>query len=411
MARRLLAFLLLVAAPATARASGFVLYEQSASALGRGAAVSASTDEPAAAFYNPATLVFAARWGVSASGMLVRFGSRFSPSDGGAGTDSLGRSYLVPARYAHAAVAERVRLALAIDVPFALAVAWPPDWSGARFATECKLYALSFNPSLAYRLTDRLSVAAGVSAVRGSVAIATGLPPAVGTGTVDLQGSAWGVGANLALLVRLLPDRLHVSATYRSRVRLALSGHARFSPEYPATGAVYQGARATVTWPDVIVVGVMVRPLPALELGAEAGPTLWSTFDRLAIDFAQPNMRMSPIERGQHNPWSARLGVQWWTPRRALALRAGLTFDQSSAAPATLAPSGPDSERLGFCVGAGYRVGRVGVDLGYMFAHFLDATATPPPVRSDGYDPAQSPAGVYRSAAHQLALTVSVRGQ
>jgi long-chain fatty acid transport protein len=411
VARRLLAFLLFVAAPATARASGFVLYEQSASALGRGAAVSASTDEPAAAFYNPATLVFAARWGVSASGMLVRFGSRFSPSDGGAGTDSLGRSYLVPALYAHAAVAERVRLALAIDVPFALAVAWPPDWSGARFATECKLSALSFNPSLAVRLTDRLSVAAGVSAVRGSVAITTGLPLAVGAGSVDLQGSAWGVGANLALLLRLLPDRLNISATYRSRVRLALSGRAQFSPEYPDAGAVEQGARSTVTWPDLIVVGVMVRPLPALELGAEAGPTLWSTFDRLAIDFAQPNMRVSPIQRGQHNPWSARAGAEWWTPRRAWALRAGLTFDQSSAAPATLAPSGPDSERLGFCAGAGYRAGRWGVDLGYMFVHFFDATAAPPPVRTDGYDPAQSPAGVYRSAAHQLALTVSVRGQ
>ena len=126
MARRLIAFLLLIAAPATAQASGFVLYEQSASALGRGSAVSASTDEPAAAFYNPATLAFAAPWGASTSGMLVRFGSRFSPSDGGADTDSLGQSYLVPALYAHAAVAERVRLALAINVPFALAVAGRP---------------------------------------------------------------------------------------------------------------------------------------------------------------------------------------------------------------------------------------------------------------------------------------------
>jgi long-chain fatty acid transport protein len=411
VARRVLAFFLLVAAPATAQASGFALYEQSASALGRGAAVSASTDEPAAAFYNPAALVFVAGWRVSASGMLVRFGSRFSPSPGGADTDSLGRSYLVPALYAHVAVAERVRLALAVNVPFALAVAWPPDWAGARFATAAKLWALSLNPSLAYRLTDRLSVAAGLSAVRGSVAITTGLPAAVGTGIVDLQGSAWGVGANFALLLRLLPDRLHVSATYRSRVRLALSGRAQFSPENPSTGAVNQGARSTVTWPDIIVVGVMLRPLPALELGAEAGPTLWSTFDRLAIDFEQPNMRVAPIERGRRNPWSARLGGQWWTLRETLALRAGLTFDQSSAAPASLAPSGPDSERLGFCLGAGYRLGRVTLDLGYMFAHFLDSTAAPPPVRADGYDPAQSPAGVYRSSAHQLALTVSVRSQ
>jgi hypothetical protein len=93
------------------------------------------------------------------------------------------------------------------------------------------------------------------------------------------------------------------------------------------TGGAALGT-AMAVWLGPRLANVTVRPLPALEIGAEAGPTLWSTFDRLAIDFAQPTMRVSPIERGQHNPWSARLGTEWRTLRRALALRAGLTFDQ-----------------------------------------------------------------------------------
>jgi hypothetical protein len=59
-------------------------------------------------------------------------------------------------------------------------------------------------------------------------------------------------------------------------------------------------------------------------------------------------------------------------------------------------------------LGVGARVGRVGVDLGAMRAHYLEARANPPPLRSDGFDPAQSLPGRYRSAVNQLALTVSV---
>jgi len=216
------------------------------------------------------------------------------------------------------------------------------------------------------------------------------------------------VGANLGVLVRVLPDRLHLGATYRSRVRLKFDGQAHFTPEIPAMGAVTQSARSTITLPDLIVLGVSVRPWPRLDVGAEVSQTRWSTFNRLAVEFDQPNVTLSPVDRGRHNPLGARLGAQYSLSRIALALRAGLSFNQTSVSSTTIAPSGPDANRLGFCLGVGTRVGRVGVDLGYMRAEYLAARADPPPLRSDGFDPAQSPAGQYRSAVHQLALSLSV---
>jgi long-chain fatty acid transport protein len=403
----LLAGLALTVWPGVSWASGFLLYEQSASALGRGSAVVASEDEPAAAWFNPAALPFGPRAGVALSGMLLRPETRFQGDDG-VTTNSLGHTWALPALYAHAAVAPRVHLGLAINVPFGLAVAWPKDWPGSHFAVNTKISVVEINPSVAVRLHDRVALAAGVRAGRGSVSMSARLPAIMNDALAELDGTTWGVGANLGVLVRVLPERLHLAATYRSRVRLKFDGQARFSPEIPEMGAVTQGAHSTITLPDLIVFGLLFRPWPRLDLAAEVSQTRWSTFNRLAVEFDQPSVNLSPVDRGRHNPLSVRLGAQHSLSRIALDLRAGFSFDQTSVASSTIAPSGPDGNRLGFCLGLGTRVGRLGLDLGYMRAQYLEAEASPPPLRSDGFDPAQSPAGRYRSAVHQVALTLSV---
>jgi long-chain fatty acid transport protein len=403
----LLACLALLAWPGAAYASGFQLYEQSASALGRGSAVVASEDEPAAAWFNPAALSFGPRAGAALSGMLLRPETRFS-SDDGVTSHARRRTRAVPGLYGHVAVTSRVHLGLAVNVPFGLALAWPQDWPGSHFAVNTKIAVLEINPSVAVRLHERIALAAGVRAVRGTVGMSARLPAIMNDALTELDGSDWGVGANLGVLVRLLPDRLHLGATYRSRVRLNFHGQAHFTPEIPEMGAVTQGTRSTITLPDVIVLGVLVRPWPRVDLSAEVSQTRWSTFNRLAVEFDHPSVNLSPVDRGEHNPLSLRLGAQVALPRVALTLRTGFSFDQTSVTPETIAPSGPDAHRLGFCLGVGTRVGRVGVDLGYMRAQYLEARANPPPLRSDGFDPAQSPAGRYQSAVNQLALTVSV---
>jgi long-chain fatty acid transport protein len=392
--------------PALAQASGFALTEQSASAVGRAGAVVASPQEPAAAWYNPAALAFMPETGVAVGGLLYVPSSRFEPAVG-ASVDSAQTLHLVPALYASHRVTDRLSVGLAINVPFALQIDWPRGWVGERWGLSTRLWALQINPSLAWRLGQSWSVAAGVSAVRGSVDIVTGLLPEMGEGQVNLTGQAWGWGANLAALWQ---PRFTVSAavTYRRRVRLAFDGRATFSPEKPDFGAVDQGASAVITLPDLIVAGAQWRVRRDLTAAAEVGCTLWSTFDRLAIDFEQPSMRVAAVERGQHNPWSARAGVEWNAPF-ALVVRAGGSFDQSSATGQTLSPAGPDSQRIAAAAGVGYRLGGWGVDTGYMLAIFRPATATPPPVRADGYDASQSPAGTYRSRAHIAGLTVSWR--
>jgi long-chain fatty acid transport protein len=396
---RPLALLAVLAVPSAARASGFLLYEQSASAMAKGSAVVAATHDPSAAWFNPAAVTDLPSWGLSLSGALVWPQTRFSPAAGGGDTRAQSHTSVVPGLFAHGAVTDRVRLSLAVLAPFGLFVRWPEGWPGAEQSLETDLKVLAVNPSLAVRLGHRWSVAAGASPIRGLVKLAIGLP-APSIGRVDLDGDGWGFQANLAVLYKALPDRLHLGLTYRSRTRLAFKGDADFSGVAPGLQSTLfdQHVKATITLPDVFAGGVTWRPLPRLELDAEIDWVLWSTFKELYIDFEDPGTPFDrAIKRSSVKPLTGRLGVEWSWPALGLAARAGASYDQSASRRDTLAPSAPDANRLGLATGFGWQRGRFTVDVAYLFALFLPAEAAGPSAR---------PEGTYHTHAQVLALSL-----
>jgi long-chain fatty acid transport protein len=391
---------LVVLTPSAARASGFLLYEQSAPALGKGSAVVASTQDPSAAWFNPAAISLLPKYGASVSTAAVWPSTRFSPAAGGEETRTQSSPHLVPSLFLHGALTDRVGAGLAVLAPFGLFVEWPDDWVGGEQSLKTDLKVLAVNPSVSVRLHERLSVAAGGSLMRGQVALALGLPPLTG-GRADMEGGAWGYGFNLAVLYRPMPERLAVGATYRTRTRLAFTGDATFSGAKPGFEDILknQPVSATITLPDAFSLGAMFRPHPRLELDAQIDWVLWSTFKELYIDFSNGGTPDRRITRSSVQPFTGRLGGEWRWPDLGLAARAGASFDQSASRKDTLAPSAPDANRLSLCAGAGYRRGRFTVDVGYLYAHFLAAEAAGPNAH---------PEGTYRTRAHVLAITVGV---
>jgi long-chain fatty acid transport protein len=399
---RSLALLVVLALPSTARASGFLLYEQSAPAMAKGSAVVAATRDPSAAWFNPAAVTDLPGWGASISTALVWPQTRFSPAGGGDDTHALAHTAFVPGLFAYGTLTDRVRLSLALVAPFGLYVQWPDGWAGAEQSLKTDLKILMANPSVAVRLSPRFSVAAGASPVRGLVKLAIGLPPP-NMGRVDLDGGAWGFQGNLAVLWKALPERLHAGLTWRSRTRLAFEGDAHFTGVAPGLmeALVDQRVKATITVPDVFAGGVMWRPAPRLELDAEIDWVLWSTFKELYIDFQNPGTPFDrAIKRSSVKPFTGRLGGQWDWPNHGLCARAGVSYDQSASSKDTLAPSAPDANRLGLAAGGGWQGRRYTVDLAYLFAYFLPAEAAGPNAK---------PEGTYHTHAHVLSLMVGAR--
>ena len=69
----------------------------------------------------------------------------------------------------------------------------------------------------------------GLDLVRGAVDMKNGLPAAIG-GSKRIGSGAWGVGLNAGVLAQLVPERVHLAFTYRSRIKLAFDGRVDFAP-------------------------------------------------------------------------------------------------------------------------------------------------------------------------------------
>ena len=394
------AFALLLAAlalPAPTRAAGFLIYDLSGEALGKASAVTASTREPAAVWFNPAALAFVGH-GVSIGATGVLASARFHPNDGQADVETKPGRFVLPTFFAHTKVSDRVALGFGAFPAFGLSITWPNDWLGREYAMNATIKTFDLNPTVAVRLTDLVSVAAGFNAVRGSVEFENGLPAVVG-GSGRIGGATWGYGANLALLLRPLPEVLHFALTYRTRVKLDFDGRVDFDPDPDfARGLPDQTGTAQLTLPDIFAAGVMWRPLPTVTLTFDPNLVLWSTFDKLVIDFATAPDKV--LQRNNHAAVTLRWGAEWATPAPGLSLRTGFIFDQNPNPPETLAPSLPDANRLDFALGVGYRQGHVKADLGYLLVWFL-------PSKAYGGMSQEGPEGTYHSVAHLLGLTLS----
>jgi long-chain fatty acid transport protein len=381
-------------------ASGFLIYEVSGEGIARASAVSADPTEPAAVWYNPAGLVYQEGVSASATGMLITSKATFSPAGGGAETSSDRGNSLIPALFANARLSDRVAVGIGGFSTFGISIRWPYDWVGREAAIHAKLETLTFNPTVAIKLHPQVSVAAGFDAVRSVVDLTSGLPTLIG-GDVRLAAGTWGYGFNVAGLYKIKPEVLHVALTYRSRVELDFTGRANFSPANPDFLPVLpdQNGSATITLPDIITVGVMGRPRPDLALTFDANVVLWSTFDRIDIDFqTAPDRAIVPKGR---NTFTLRGGVDWALLDRCpgLHLRGGLIYDRSAIPSTNLAPSLPDANRIDVALGVGYRRGIVRADLGYLLVYFLP---------SDSITGQEGPVGTYDSIAHLVGLTLGI---
>jgi long-chain fatty acid transport protein len=395
------ALALVLCAAGPVHAAGFLIYDLSGEALGKASAVTASTREPAAVWFNPAALAFEGH-GVALGAIGVNATSKFTPKDLGDGVvrekaETEPGRFVLPTFFAHARVHDNVAVGFGAYPAFGLSITWPGDWKDGRdYAIHAAITTLSLNPTVAIKLTDQVSFAVGASAVRGAVEFENGIPDPVG-GTARIGGGTWGFAANAALLYRPLPDVLHLALTYRSRTKLDFKGRVDFDPGADFSRSLPDEAgTATIKLPDIISAGVMWRPVPNWTLTFDPNLVLWSTFDKLVIDFATAPDKV--MQRNNHNAVTLRLGAEWATPTPGLALRTGFIFDQNPSPRDTLAPSLPDANRLDFALGVGYRHGWWKADLGYLLVYFL-------PSKSEGGT--EGPQGTYRSVAQLLGLTVS----
>jgi long-chain fatty acid transport protein len=393
-------FIALTAGSRPCLASGFLIYDISGQAIARASAVTADDEEPAAVWFNPANLAFMGGVSGSAGGVYLTTKSSFSPSAPGPDTDTSRGNFFLPAFFANGRITDRVAVGMGAYSTFGIGITWPDDWEGRESAINAQLKTLTLNPAVAVLVHRQISVAAGFDAIRSTVDFRNGLPAIIG-GDVRLAAGTWGYGFNVGSLYKIYPGRLHVALTYRSRVKLDFdNGRANFNPANPDFKPALpdQSGTATITLPDIITVGVMGRPRGDLALSFDANLVLWSTYDRIDINFQSAPPR-AIVPNGQ-NTFTLRAGADWTLPNRVpgLHLRGGLIYDRTAIPSSNLGAGLPDSDRIDVALGVGYGRSHFRGDFGYLLVIFLPADAT---------GGTEGPVGTYHTIANLFGLTLT----
>jgi long-chain fatty acid transport protein len=356
-------------AAGVANASGYALGEQSVKQVGSAISGGAASAEDASTiFYNPAGMTRLRGIQVVVGGHILSPSAKFSGSastnpllggaaiSGGNGGEAGGTSAIPTLYYSHE-LNERLHVGVGMGVPFGLSTEYDSGWVGRYHAIKSEVATFNINPSVAYKMNDKLSLGAGLNVMHASAELSNAVdysavclssqPVATcaalglatpGTASSDghfsVEGDDWGYGFNLGLLYELT-EQTRIGVAYRSQVKQDLEGDAEFTEPTGATipapiAAVLAdtGATAPVDLPASLSLSVTTEVAPKWELMADLTWTQWSSFEELRIIFDNPQKTDSVQPENWDDSYKFALGLNYrhsdqWT------FRGGIAYDQS----------------------------------------------------------------------------------
>ncbi|PKO29571.1 MAG: long-chain fatty acid transporter [Betaproteobacteria bacterium HGW-Betaproteobacteria-7] len=360
MTLRALPAILLAVFSSAATATGLQSWEQDAAGLGTAHAGSAAiADTAAGQFYNPAGL--SRLDGVQVSAGITGVRSRVEFDNGGSTGASLGVGDGGDAgrwlATANASLGWRLNpdltIGFGITSPFGLDLEYEHDnWLGRVHAQRAELRTRNYNPSIAYRVSERVAVGFGLNYQTIDLDFANAAS--------RLKGDDGSWGWNAGALFTLSPA-MRVGISYRSAIEHDLEGSANG-----------QAARARIEMPDTAILSVWQQVSDRWEAMGDLSYTRW---DRLKnLNFVNRNtgalLASEPFAYG--NSWRLAWGAAYLLSD-AVKLKFGIAYERSpSGSPARNAWA-PDSDALRLSLGGQWRLGSGRLDAGYSYHLAKDA--------------------------------------
>lgn len=364
-------------------AAGFQLLEQNASGIGNAYAGSAAVAENASTiFFNPAgmTRLQAREFSAGLSAVRPTFKFHDQGSVGGVlsgdGGDA-GSWGFIPNGFLAWALTKDLYAGLGLSAPFGLLTEYDDDWVGAAHAIKFDVRTININPSLAWRVNDKLSLGAGVSWQRLDVeyrraAAITSALAATTFATLEADSDAW--GWNVGLLYSPSAST-RIGLSYRSTVDHELEGDLKVSGTLAGANAALTtgAAKADVELPDTWILSVVQQIDPRWEMLGDVSWTGWSSIPKVDIVRASgplSGVTVQTLDSDFRDTWRIALGANYLL-NDAWKLKFGVAWDQTPVRdPSTRLVSLPDNNRLWFSTGAQWMPAPGSrVDLGVAYLH------------------------------------------
>lgn len=373
-----------------AAASGFQLIEQNASGLGNAYAGSAAiADNASTIFYNPAGMTqlqdreFSA--GLAAVGTSFKFtdqGSNVGPFLSGNGSDGGGWGF-VPNAYMSWALNKDLYVGVGMGAPFGLKTEYDDGWLGAAQSTMFDVKTYNINPSVAYRVNDKVSIGAGLSWQRitadyhRQVAVAGPGASAIYANSplkLDLKDDSW--GWNVGALFTVSPET-KIGVSYRSTVSYDVTGNINVNgPSAAVNAGASSGAKASLKLPDTFTLSATHQLNPKWQLLGDVSWTGWSSIPK--IDIIRTSGAVGTIaqtlDTDFQDTWRVAAGATYQY-NSEVKLKFGVAYDQTPVkGAATRLVSLPDNDRLWLSVGTQWSPSKGSVlDFGLSYLYLKDS--------------------------------------
>ncbi|BDD03195.1 OmpP1/FadL family transporter [Aureibacter tunicatorum] len=277
------------------------------------------------------------------------------------------------------------KFGLGVYAPFGSSVKWEDNWKYSDLTQEITLQAIYIQPTVSYKINDKLSVGGGFIFTIGSLDLQRTANQISPDASVTLKGDAeLSVGYNLGVMYRPL-EELRIGLSYRSEVDVKVENGdvetSGFPPYVPFPGK-FDGA---LPLPSTLSLGVSYDVIDKLTIGAEVSLVGWSAYKELDITLKTDSSTISQkAPRNYKDAWIYKFGAEYRL-KDWIALRGGIYYDSSPVRAGYMSAETPDVNRLNATAGVGIKATEnFIIDVAVMWINGFERTQTLEEVESAG---------------------------
>lgn len=303
--------------------------------------------------------------------------------------------------YAGFRINEHLAGGISLTTPYGSTLDWGDNWAGAHLIQNISLKAFSIQPTMAWKITNKLSIGGGLSVMFGNIEMGRSyissseiqeLSDVLGSVGKDIQyladkyklitpislklngDAGLKVGYNLGVMYDV-NEKITVGASYRSKVKAVVDEgnisikyaneaelRALFEELKPMLGDMTPRLdegyfKSSLPLPSNFTIGVTYNSLDKWLLSFDLQCVGWGAYDKLDIAFTPDEllgMYNQSAPKKYKNTRIYRVGGQYAVTNK-LDLRLGVYYDGSPVKTDYLNPETPSMNKLGLTTGFSFR--------------------------------------------------------
>lgn len=340
--------------PALAHAGGLYMYEVATSDIGlAGAGTAARADDASTVYANPAGMTRLGGNQLTVGAQALYGGIDYSVNSqsaaqqafgGGSPGNVVGWMPGASAFYSHS-LGNDLKIGIATYGNFGLQLDYGDNWAGRNLATEATMMAMTIQPTIAYRLNDKWSVGAGVTANYGLFKLER--KALIGGGHREEKDTDWKFGGRIGVMFEPSAST-RVGLVWTSKVEYDFNVNATVTGILGRTHAF--PVSASVNAPQQLMSSVYQKLSDRWALTGNLGWQDWSQFSQSL----ETNGGTTTSRLRLQDTWHAALGAQYQYSATT-RVNAGVAYDSSFYRNDNQASFAlPSSQAWRFGVGAQY---------------------------------------------------------